>query len=197
MLQRRKRERREEKLTSFRYADPIVLRNKARALRKQTGDTRFRAPTEKITKSIPRAIGLSLLRPFQLLVYEPMVLCLCLFSAILLGVLYLFFGAFPLVFGETHGFNLWQTGLTFLGILVGMLFAAASDPLWHRVRERLVANLEVETGLAGKSEPEFRLPPAILGAVLVTVGLFVFGWTSFEHVHWIAPIIGSAIFGAG
>jgi hypothetical protein len=63
---------------------------------------------------------------------------LCLLSAVLLGVLYLFFGvcpsnpstrvstkaltpsqAFPLVFGNNHGFNLWQTGLTFLGLFVG------------------------------------------------------------------------------
>jgi len=30
------------------------------------------------------------------------------FSAILLGVLYLFFGAFEVVFENNHNFNLWQ-----------------------------------------------------------------------------------------
>lgn len=38
---------------------------------------------------------------------------------------------------------------------------------------------------------------AILGAPLVTVGLFVFAWTAYPSVHWIIPIIGSGIFGAG
>ena len=53
-----------------------------------------------------------------------MCLLLCLFSAILLGILYLFFGAFSLIFGNVYGFNLWQTGLAFLGIMVGMLAAS-------------------------------------------------------------------------
>ncbi|TEA15935.1 Efflux pump atB [Colletotrichum sidae] len=176
---------------------PIVLRTKARKIRKETGDERWKAPVEKSTKSVVRTIGLSLLRPFQLLIYEPMVLNLCIFSAILLGILYLFFGAFPLVFTTNHGFNLWQVGLTFLGILIGMFLAAATDPLWHRIRARLMDDLEKETGVEGASEPEFRLPPVICGAFLVTIGLFWFGWTTMSWVHWILPIIGSAIFGAG
>ncbi|KAF6813831.1 major facilitator superfamily transporter [Colletotrichum sojae] len=176
---------------------PIVLRNKARKIRKETGDERWKAPVEKSTKSVAKTIGLSLMRPFQLLIYEPMVLNLCIFSAILLGILYLFFGAFPLVFTTNHGFNLWQVGVTFMGILIGMFLAAATDPLWHRIRSRLMADLERETGVEGASEPEFRLPPVICGAFLVTIGIFWFGWTTFSWVHWILPIIGSAIFGAG
>lgn len=38
---------------------------------------------------------------------------------------------------------------------------------------------------------------AILGGPLVTIGLFIFAWTIYPDVHWIAPIIGSAVFGAG
>ncbi|WYZ37772.1 hypothetical protein EsH8_II_001278 [Colletotrichum jinshuiense] len=174
---------------------PIVLRNKARKMRKETGDERWKAPVEKSTKSVSKTIALSLMRPFQLLFFEPMVLNLCIFSAILLGILYLFFGAFPLVFTTIHGFNLWQVGLTFLGILTGMFVAGASDPLWHHIRSRLIANLEKETGVENASEPEFRLPPVIFGAFLCPIGIFWFGWSL--HVHWIMPIIGSGIFGAG
>ena len=58
-----------------------------------------------------------------------MCLNICLLSALLLAILYLFFGAFPLVFMNNHGFNLWQTGLTFCGIGLGMCIAIASDPL--------------------------------------------------------------------
>lgn len=31
----------------------------------------------------------------------------------------------------------------------------------------------------------------------MTSGLFIFAWTIYPWVHWIAPIIGSALFGAG
>ncbi|XXG97624.1 3-dehydroquinate dehydratase (3-dehydroquinase) [Hypoxylon texense] len=170
---------------------PIKLRDKARNLRKETGDDRWKAPMEKTTKSIAATVGNSLLRPFQLLIFEPMCLLLCLFSAILLGVLYLFFGAFPLVFGNTYGFNLWQTGLSFLGIFVGMICSSLSNPVWSRINRRL---LERSNGVP---EPEFRLPPAIAGAVITPIGLFIFAWSAYPWVHWIVPIIGSGIFGCG
>ncbi|KAI3341705.1 major facilitator superfamily domain-containing protein [Ustulina deusta] len=170
---------------------PIKLREKARLLRKETGDERWKAPIEKSTKSIPQTVALSLLRPFQLLTFEPMCLLLSLLSAVLLGVIYLFFGAFPLVFGGNYGFNLWQIGLSFLGIFVGMLVGAATNPVWHSIHRRLVHRNH------GCPEPEFRLAPSILGAVIVPIGLFWFAWSSFPWVHWILPIIGSGIFGCG
>jgi hypothetical protein len=139
----------------------------------------------------------SLIRPFQLLLLEPMCSNLCLYSAILLGVLYLFFGAFAVVFKTNHGFTISQIGLSFLGILVGMIAGILTDPIWHKNYIRLVRNRETAGGEPGGSEPEFRLPPAILGAALVTIGLFWFGWTTYPSVHWILPIIGSGIFGMG
>ena len=142
-----------------------------------------------------KTVALSLLRPFQLLFLEPMCLCLDLYSAILLGILYLFFGAFPLVFRTNHDMDLWQIGLTFLGIMVGMLIAGASHPVFGRLRERLIEKNHENTG--GGSEPEYRLPPVILGGILIPIGLFWFGWTTYSSVHWIVPIVGSAVFGCG
>ncbi len=108
---------------------PVLLRNKARKLRSETGDDRWQAPIEKMDRSVTWTIIRSCYRPFQLLVFELMCLSLCLYSAILLGVLYLFFGAFDLVFTTNHTFQLWQVGLSFVGLLVGILIGIASDPL--------------------------------------------------------------------
>lgn len=126
-----------------------------------------------------------------------MVLNLCLFSAILLGILYLFFGAFPIVFQGQHDFTLSQTGLAFLGLLVGLSIGAATDPIWQKNYARLIRQREEATGEIGGSEPEYRLPPTIAGAFIVPIGLFLFAWTTYRSVHWIVPIIGSAIFGMG
>jgi hypothetical protein len=176
--------------------DPALLREKARRIRKETGDERWKAPIEKSNKSILRTVLTSLLRPFQLIAFEPMCLILDLYSAILLGIIYLFFGAFPLVFGTNHGFNLWQIGLSFMGLLGGMVAAAVTTPFTQRIREGLVAKRKRETGDA-KPEPEDQLPPVIIGAPLITVGLFWFGFTTYPSVHWIVPIIGSGVFGFG
>ncbi|KAK6397736.1 hypothetical protein LTR65_004984 [Meristemomyces frigidus] len=71
---------------------PVLLRRKAVKLRKETGDERWRAPIEKMHKSVAKTVLWSCIRPFQLLVLEPLTLLLCLISSLLLGILYLFFG---------------------------------------------------------------------------------------------------------
>ncbi|RMZ89862.1 hypothetical protein DV736_g2908, partial [Chaetothyriales sp. CBS 134916] len=175
---------------------PVILREKARQKRKESGDSRWRAPIELHEKSIVATVGRSLYRPFMLLFLEPMCFALCLFSSILLGILYLFFGAFPLVFGDVYGFNLWQTGLAFIGLSVGMVLAITSDPIWRKYYGRLMDKRERETG-ERKSEPEFRLPPTIVASWSCVVGLFWFAWTIYPTLHWIVPIIGTAFFGFG
>ncbi|OTA99526.1 hypothetical protein M426DRAFT_67665 [Hypoxylon sp. CI-4A] len=176
---------------------PILLRNKARELRKVTGNTKWVAPIEKTTKSILGTIATATKRPFELLLFEPMCLNLCIYSALLLGIVYLFFGAFDVVFSETYGFELWQQGLTFLGLLVGMLCGVACTPIVNKNYGRLVNQRKATIGELGGSEPEFRLPPAIVGSILAPVGLFMFAWTCFPSVHWVVPMIGSAVFGMG
>ena len=127
-----------------------------------------------------------------------MCLNLCLLSALLLGILYLFFGAFPLVFQHNHGFTLAQTGLSFLGLFIGMMGGILSDLYWSRNYTRLVRNREAAGGEPGGSEPEFRLPPTIFGAVMFVVGLFGFGWTTFAFVSQISitPIFYRVFFPA-
>ena len=71
---------------------PVLLRRKAIKLRKETGDDRWKAPIEIMNKSVVKTVAWSCVRPFQLLFFEQMCLGLCLLSAILLGILYLFFG---------------------------------------------------------------------------------------------------------
>ncbi|CAI6331964.1 unnamed protein product [Periconia digitata] len=173
---------------------PVLLRNKAISLRKETGEPSYIATIEKMNKSVGKTILWSCVRPFQLLIFEPMCLMLSLLSALLLGILYLFFGAFPLVFQTNHNFTTSEIGLSFLGLLVGMLTGIACDPFWRGRYEELVRKNE-EKG--GGSEPEYRLVTTIVGAWVVPVGLFGFGWTTYTHVHWIVPIIFSAVFGTG
>ncbi|KAJ5205760.1 Major facilitator superfamily domain general substrate transporter [Penicillium cf. griseofulvum] len=35
------------------------------------------------------------------------------------------------------------------------------------------------------------------GTTLATIGLFIFAWPIYRNIHWIASIIGSAVFGVG
>ena len=64
-----------------------------------------------------------------------------------------------MVFQSVYGFELWQRGLTFLGLLVGMVLAILSDPFWHRNYKRLEKNHHIQNPEASGFEPEWRLPP--------------------------------------
>jgi type III secretory pathway component EscT len=52
-------------------------------------------------------------------------------NAFLLGLQYLAFEAFPIIFMEKHGFSMQMTGLTFLGIAIGFLLGVATTPYWN------------------------------------------------------------------
>ncbi|KAI4162295.1 MAG: hypothetical protein LQ342_004009 [Letrouitia transgressa] len=72
-----------------------------------------------------------------------------------------------------------------------------TEPLWQRNYIRLVESQKDNHGRKEGSEPEFRLPPAITGGLLVPVGLFWFAWTTYPSDHYMIPIIGSTVFGCG
>lgn len=53
-------------------------------------------------------------------------------TSLILGILYLAFQAFPVIFEKHHGFDTQQTGLTFLGIGLGMIIGLATQPFWNK-----------------------------------------------------------------
>ncbi|KAG5300800.1 polyamine transporter 1 [Histoplasma ohiense] len=175
---------------------PVLLRHKAQRLRKETGRPYY-AWIEKTDKSIATEVMWSFSRPLQLLLLEPMVTCLCVYTSIALGILYLFLDAFYTIFTNNYGFELYQVGLSFLGLLFGTVTSAATHPFWNWNYRRLVRKREAGGGEPGASEPEYRLPPAIASSILLPLGMFWFGWTTHGSIHWIVPIIGSGFFSAG
>lgn len=145
-------------LTNYSFS---LLKRKAQQIRIDTGDERWKSQMEIKMQTFLATITKSIYRPILLLTLEPMCLNLCIFSAILLGILYLFFGAFQLIFDQVYGFTLWQRGCSFLGLLVGMVIAIFTDPFWRWNYTRLErASAAVSEPV--KYQPEWRLPPGML-----------------------------------
>ncbi|KAH7924128.1 MFS general substrate transporter [Leucogyrophana mollusca] len=170
---------------------PVILKQKASRLRKSTGDSKYYAPLDRREGSLASAVLISCYKPFQLLLFDRMALLLDTWNALLLGILYLAFQAYPIIFETNHGFNVQSTGLSFLGIGIGMIAAICTQPYWNRVFAREAAKF------GGDAPPETRLIMGKVGGVLVPVGLFWLAFTTYPHVHWIAPIIASVPFGSG
>ncbi|EJD05266.1 MFS transporter [Fomitiporia mediterranea MF3/22] len=170
--------------------EPAILKNKARRLRKHHNSDIY-APLELEHKGLFHAIFFSCYKPFELLLFDRMALLLDLWTALVLGILYLAFQAFPIIFGEKHGFNLQMVGCSFLGIGIGMLLGTLSQPYWNSIYKRETLKHD------GHPPPEMRLIVGMPGGILVSVGLFWIAFTTFRGVHWIVPMLGSIPFGTG
>ena len=53
-------------------------------------------------------------------------------NALVMGILYIAFQAFPMIFNDTHHFDDRTTGLASLEIGLGMLAAISIQPFWNK-----------------------------------------------------------------
>ncbi|RAH57334.1 MFS multidrug transporter [Aspergillus piperis CBS 112811] len=171
---------------------PVLLRRRAKVLSKITGMAyRSNLDIDRAPVQLRAAFATALSRPWKLLFREPIVFLLSMYMAIIYGTLYMLFGAFPIVYEQHRGWNQGIGGLSFLGVLVGMLFALVyTVPDNKRYIKAILKN-------DGRAIPEARLPPSILGGIAIPVGLFWFAWTNSPSLPFMASIAGGVPFGFG
>ncbi|GAA5841535.1 hypothetical protein JCM3766R1_003979 [Sporobolomyces carnicolor] len=170
---------------------PVLLRRKANKLQKETGKV-FRSQFDlhpMFAAPLATKMKTAIARPFVLLFKEMIVLLMSLYAAFIYGVLYLFFGAIPIVFNQDRGWSPGIASLAFIGIGLGMITAVIANVFENK---RYVKAL-IKAG--GSLPPEARLPLCCVAGVMLPVGLFWFAWTTQPSVHWIVPIIASFPFG--
>ncbi|KAN0061379.1 hypothetical protein ACQY0O_006226 [Thecaphora frezii] len=159
----------------------VILTRRAKKLRKETGDQRYRAPAELEAPSLKALLHASTTRAAMLAIKEPVVLLFSVYIAYAWALIFAFFSAIPIVFQERHGWSVGNGGLAYIGPLVACFLAFGlsfhSKYLYDRAQVR-------NNGIA---VPEARLYYACVGGILAFVGMMWYAWTSFSYVHWIAP----------
>lgn len=172
---------------------PVLLIRKARRLRKETGDDRYYAPLEVLRgdANILQLIFLSVKRPIALLLRDYMIGVLSFYTGLVLAIIYLYFEVFPYIYPKLWNFTVMETGLAYLGLLIGMIIVCPSCLIFQKNYARRVERN------GGKSTPEMRFEALFYGAFCTPTGLVIFAWTCYSHVHWVGSLIGSAVFGAG
>ncbi|KAK4692796.1 MFS transporter, DHA1 family, multidrug resistance protein, partial [Lecanoromycetidae sp. Uapishka_2] len=133
----------------------------------------------------------TLVRPFTLCFREPICLLLNAYTALITGLFFAWLEIFPIVFDEVYGFDLYQLGLAFMGLLVGAVVAYAIFLVWFRFVEGK------KFGDDGRRRPEERFVPLMAGCMFIPLSLFIFGWSARRDVHWMVPIVGSGVFSLG
>nr|WGG62599.1 SorD [Stagonospora sp.] len=170
---------------------PVLLARKVNHLAKQDGKSYISVLEKNQGKKLPSEIfQKALIRPWVFLFLEPIVLVACVYMAIIFGTVYMFMGAMPIVFVQGRGWSEGISGLAFLGILIGIMVGLAYAIYDNNTRY-------TKLSVAKKATAESRLPPAIIGAVALPVGMFAFAWTNYPSIHWAACIILSSFFGFG
>ncbi|CCE64834.1 hypothetical protein TPHA_0I03320 [Tetrapisispora phaffii CBS 4417] len=164
-----------------------ILYRRARRLRKQTGDDRWSTASAEKEKKLELGAFLltAVYKPIKIIMREPIIAAIDMYTALLYGIFYLFFEAFPLVFGGIYNFTLVESGLAFLGFQVG---CAIIYPIYIVFLVKyILPRMQNQTFV-----PEDFLVINMIVAIFLPAALFVFGWTA--GVHWILPIFAEVLF---
>ncbi|RTE84159.1 hypothetical protein BHE90_001283 [Fusarium euwallaceae] len=101
-------------------------------------------------------------RPFTMLWKEPMVLFMSLYLALVYSILYLFFQAYPIIFGGIYSLSSREIGMAFLPVSAGAVIALIQfvifDVVWGRAKAQKAA--------WASDDKYARLPLACVGGPL-------------------------------
>ncbi|KAK6597974.1 MFS multidrug transporter [Botrytis cinerea] len=126
---------------------------RAAKLRFETKNWAIHSKADELKLTPHTILQTYLLRPFIMLFQEPILLLITLYMALIYGILYLFFEAYPISFQQSRGWAPGLSALPFIGILIGVLLGAGTIS-WV-TKTRFARKFEKH----GKVIPEERLPP--------------------------------------
>ena len=153
-----------------------ILLRRAQRLRRISGNPRVRSEgeMEQSALSVGAVAREALWRPIQTILLDPAIAFTAIYTALIYGIYYSFFEAFPIVYLNFFGFSLGEMGLAFVAIIVGAFLGLAG--YWAYIYYILEPDIRIN----GLGAPEKRLVPALFAAVLLPVGLFIFGMSTPE-----------------
>lgn len=148
---------------------PVLLQRKAKKLRYQTKNWAIHAPADEKEVNLKEIADQYLLKPFKMLLLEPILVLITVYISLIYGIIYGFFEVFPVSFQEERGYNLGVGSLPFLAVLVGVVIGCLLTIWITKTRTKHVMEK------VGHPVPEERLIPMIVGGALLPIGLF---WVS-------------------
>ncbi|CAI7602493.1 unnamed protein product [Penicillium bialowiezense] len=171
---------------------PVILVRKAATLRRQTRNWGIHAKQDEVEIDFNELIRSNFARPIVMLFTEPILLLISLYISFIYGLIYALLGAYPVIFQGVYGMNMGVGGLAFVGLILGELLGGVYILfIQGSYARKLAAN-------GDKPIPEWRLFPAIIGAVVFSIGMLWLGWTGYTStIHWMAPIASGIMTGAG
>lgn len=172
---------------------PLLLKRRAKTA-KPAEVAGTRSAESDTGDTLQRLLLRSIARPGRMLLFSPIVLAASLYGGLVYGYQYLLFTTFTLVFQQQYNFPTRSVGLAFLGFGIGSLLGVVAVGI---ASDRIVKAKARSGTLLDGMKPEHRLPPLVVSAFVIPIGLFLYGWTAQYETHWIVPIIGTGFIGLG
>ena len=172
---------------------PVILESRKKSYEDSsgTGHKPFRMAGQD-DRPFRSKLATSMVRPLRILFTQPIVFTMAVYQAILFGTTYSLYTNFQAIYGDLYGFDTTTVGLMYLGPGLGFLAA-----VWFLVPKIDTIYNRLGRQNNGGPKPEYRLPLANVGAVLIPSSLFVFAWTVQYKVHFAVPLISTVFFGLG
>lgn len=170
---------------------PTLLQQRAKKIRFETRNWAIHAKADEMQIDLKSISNKYIIRPFVMLFLEPILTLVTIYMALIYGILYLFFEAYPIAFQEQRGWNEGVGALPFISITIGVLIGAGIIVWTSKTRfARKMAK-------HGRVIPEERLIPMIVGGFIFPAGMFWFSWTSSPHITWVPQVLAGIPIGAG
>lgn len=171
---------------------PKILANRAKKLRKDTGNEHLHTIYELTRESLTRRLLVTSTRPLVILATQPVVFGLGLFMAVIYGLMYLMLVTFPKLWTDEYGYDLGTTGLMYLGLGVGFLLGLA---VWTPAMQYSYMYLSKRN--PNGRQPEYRIALVPIAATCIGTGLLIYDQTAERKTFWFWPVFGTAWFAFG
>ena len=170
---------------------PVLMQRRAKKLRYQTKNWAFHSKLDEQQVDLKAIATKYLARPFKMLFLEPILVLITMYMALVYGIIYLFFEAYPIAFSEIRGWSEGVGALPFLAITVGVILGGCV--VAYTSKTRYARKLKQ----TGRVVPEERLIPMIIGGAVFPVGMLWFAWTSSKDINPWPQIIAGVPIGMG
>ncbi|KXX79163.1 hypothetical protein MMYC01_201861 [Madurella mycetomatis] len=170
---------------------PVIEKRHARRLRWQTKNWALHSKLDEQPVSVRDFITRYLTRPLAMLALEPILFAMTMYISFTFGLIYLLFVAYPISFVQQRGFGAVGGTLPLLAICFGVILGGFYAS-WFTL-----TTFKRKAASGSSLVPEDRLPPMIVGAVSLTVGLFWFAWTSSPALSPWPQILAGVPIGVG
>ncbi|KAL9058053.1 MAG: hypothetical protein Q9206_002081 [Seirophora lacunosa] len=150
---------------------PRILEKFAADRRRATGDPRYHSALHK-DQTHRQLLRTALVRPAKMLLGSPIVALLAFYTSIINAYCTILFATVGTVYERSYAFTVGEAGLAYFGLMAGFLIGQITIGAFS---DRYVKHMKSKHP-GGTMKPEHRLPPLILGSLLLPTGFFWYGW---------------------